>query len=272
MEIIPTVSRITIYPIKSLDGVSLQKGMITEGGCLLHDREYAIADANGRFINGKANPLVHSLRSEIDFEKEIISFRHHDEATWNQFDLQNEKATIDSYLSDFFKIPATLVQNKTGRFLDIPDISGITIISTSSLQTVSTWFDIADLEETRKRFRRTIEISAAAPFWEDHLFSKEGTSIEFTIGEVTLFGVSPRARCVVPTRNPETGEVLHAFPKTFAKHRAASLPAWSKLDEYDHYYYLAVDCYIPASEVGKWIYVGDEVRVVGEKDLAELII
>ena len=79
--------------------------------------------------------------------------------------------------------------------------------------------------------------------------------------------MSPRARCVVPTRNPETGEVLHAFPKTFVNHRAASLPTWSKLDEYDHYYYLTVDCYIPASEVGKWIRLGDEVKIVGEKEL-----
>lgn len=267
METNPTVSRITIYPIKSLDGVSLQKSMITEGGCLLHDREYAIADANGKFINGKANPLVHSLRSAIDFEREMISFRHHDEATWEHFDLQNEKIEIDIYLRKFFKTPARLVQNKTGRFLDIPDQSGITIISTASIQSVATWFNIPDLDETRKRFRATVEIQSAVPFWEDHLFSKEGTSIEFTIGEVTLFGMSPRARCVVPTRNPETGEVLHAFPKTFAKHRAASLPAWSKLDEYDHYYYLTVDCYIPASEVGKWICVGDEVKVVVEREV-----
>ena len=265
MDTNPTITNITIYPIKSLDGVSLQKGMITEGGCLLHDREYAIADGNGRFINGKANPLVHSLRSAIDFGKELISFRHHDEATWNQYDLQNEKAAIDTYLSDFFKTPARFLQNKTGRFLDIPDISGITILSTASLQSVSEWFNIPDLRETRKRFRATVEIMDTVPFWEDNLFSKEGTSVEFTIGEVTLFGMSPRARCVVPTRNPQTGEVLHAFPKTFAKHRAASLPAWSKLDEYAHHYYLAVDCYIPVSEVGKWICVGDEVKLIGEK-------
>ncbi len=267
MKTQPTVSNITIYPIKSLDGVSLQKGMITEGGCLLHDREYAIADANGKFINGKANPLVHSLRSSIDFEREMISFRHHDETTWDHFDLQNEKIEIDIYLSNFFKTPAKLIQNKNGRFLDIPDISGITILSTATLQSVAEWFDNLALEETRKRFRATVEISGVAPFWEDHLFSKPGTAIEFTIGEVTLFGMSPRARCVVPTRNPESGEVLHAFPKTFAKHRADSLPAWSTLDKYDHYYYLTVDCYIPPTEVGKWIRVGDEVRVIGGKVL-----
>ena len=268
MELKPKVSRITIYPIKSLDGISLQRGIIIKGGCLLHDREYAIADVNGNFIIGKTNPLVHTLRSFIDFEKEMVSFRHQGDIQWNQFHLQNEKPGIDAYLTDFFKIPATLLQNKEGRFLDIPDISGITILSESSLHSISGWFNNMELEETRKRFRATIEIEGATPFWEDHLFSKQGTGIEFTLGEVTLFGMGPRARCVVPTRNPESGEVLHAFPKTFSKHRALDLPGWSALKKYGHHYYLTVNCYIPHTEIGKSIQIGDEVNIIGERNLS----
>jgi uncharacterized protein YcbX len=122
-----------------------------------------------------------------------------------------------------------------------------------------------DLEETRKRFRATVEIGGVPAFWEDRLFAEQGKGIEFEIGHVTMFGMSPRARCVVPTRHPETGEVVHAFPKTFARHRAASQPGWSMLDEYDHHYYLTVNCYIPATEIGKSIEVGDPVKIIGEK-------
>ena len=50
----PVLSRITIYPIKSLDGHSLQKAIISDGGCLLHDREYAISDAEGNLLIGKS--------------------------------------------------------------------------------------------------------------------------------------------------------------------------------------------------------------------------
>ncbi|MBK9571056.1 MAG: MOSC N-terminal beta barrel domain-containing protein [Chitinophagaceae bacterium] len=57
----PILSNITIYPVKSLDGITLQKAVITEGGCLLHDREYALADNKGNFIIGKSNPLVHFI-------------------------------------------------------------------------------------------------------------------------------------------------------------------------------------------------------------------
>ncbi|MEO7769196.1 MAG: MOSC N-terminal beta barrel domain-containing protein [Ferruginibacter sp.] len=267
MDIKPTVSRITIYPVKSLDGVSLQESLVGEGGCLLHDREYAIADLDGNLITGKRNPLIHFLRSTIDFENDLISFRQQEETTWHSFHIQKETQAIDFYLSEFFGIPSKLLQNKYGRFLDIPDISGITILSTASLRTVAHWFDDMNLEETRRRFRATIEIEGVPPFWEDQLFSKKDTTIEYTIGEVTLFGISPRARCIVPTRNPETGEGIHSFPKTFAGHRAASLPIWSNLKEFGHYYHLSVDCYIPPGEIGKYIRVGNEVTIVGEKIL-----
>lgn len=265
MNIEPILDRITIYPVKSLDGISVQKAMITDGGCLLHDREFAICDKDGNFIIGKSNPLVHSLRSKVDFENEIISFRHNSESTWNPFHIKKEKSEIQSYLSDYFGIATFFLHNATGRFMDIPDIAGLTVLSTSSLQSVSEWYDSMDLEETRKRFRATLELNGVPAFWEDHLFSEEGKSVEFKIGDVTIYGMSPRERCVVPTRNPETGNVTHAFPKTFARHRAETLPKWSTLKEYGHHYYLTVNCYIPATEIGKWLEVGNTVKIIGEK-------
>jgi uncharacterized protein YcbX len=261
----PVLSRITIYPVKSLDGITLEKAMITEGGCLLHDREYAISDVNGNFIIGKTNPLIHSLRSVVDFTDNTISFRRQQETAWIQFNLEKEKSAIDSYLSAYFGVQIKLLQNKTGRFMDIPDISGVTVLSTSSLKEVSTWYDNISIDETRKRFRATLEIDGVPAFWEDHLFSTEGRGIEFKIGDVTVFGMSPRARCVVPTRNPETGEVIHAFPKIFAKHRAANQPEWSTLNEYGHHYYLTVNCFIPPTEIGKQIEVGNSITIIGEK-------
>ena len=258
----PTLSNITIYPVKSLDGISLQKAMITEGGCLLHDREYAIIDDEGNFIIGKTNSLVHTLRSDVDFVNDTISFRRHSETIWVQFYLQKEIEGIESYLGNYFGKPVHFLKNSTGRFLDIPDISGATLLSTESLQAVSEWYGM-DLEETRKRFRATLEIEGVPAFWEDHLFSNEAEGVEFKIGNVTMHGMSPRARCVVPTRKPDTGEVIHAFPKTFARHRAATVPAWSSLNEYGHHYYLSVDCQIPSTEIGKFMEVGDRVEIIG---------
>lgn len=262
----PFLNSITIYPVKSLDGISLQRAMITEGGCLLHDREYAITDQEGNFIIGKTNSQVYSLRSKVDFENEIISFRKHNEILWNNFHLEDEKLEIQLYLGAYFNVPVNFIKNSRGRFMDIPDVSGVTVVSTASLQAVSGWYSNMNLNETRKRFRATIEIGAVISFWEDHLFSTEGSGIEFKIGNVTIFGISPRARCIVPTRNPENGEITHAFPKIFARNRSATLPEWSTLSNYGHHYHLTVYCYIPSSEIGKFIEIGDKVTIVGERE------
>lgn len=267
MDINPVVDRITIYPVKSLDGISVQKAQIGIGGSLVHDREYAMIDSNGKFVNGKSNARVHLLRSEIDFEREVISLRHASESAWNHFHLQKDKAALDEFLSAFFEMPVVIYKNMLGEFLDIPVQSGVTVLSTASLHAVGSWFNNMDIEETRKRFRATIELTAVPAFWEDKLFLEDGTAIEFKIGDVSLQGLSPRARCIVPTRHPETGEMIHSFQKSFAQQRFANLPAWSTLDDYNHGYYLSVDCYIPPSEFGKWIAVGDEVLITGNQHL-----
>ncbi len=260
----PMIRAITIYPFKSLDGVSLAEAEVAEGGCLLHDREFAIIDQNGNFVNGKSNPLVHSLRSEIDFQSGIISIRSTHESTFSHFHLHKEKNELEQYLSDYFGINVFLLHDRTGRFLDIPDMSGLTILSTESLKAVSNWFGIS-LEESRRRFRATIELEGVPAFWEDHLFAEPGSVVEFKLGDVKVIGISPRERCVVPSRNPETGEVIRGFQRSFAQHRADVLPEWSALNEYRHHYFLSVDCHIPDSEVGKKIEVGNDLKITGAK-------
>ncbi len=267
MEIGPVVKRITIYPVKSLEGTPVQEAEVVKGGCLKHDREYAIIDKEGNFVNGKSNALVHLLRSAIDPEQGTISFRHELETSWNSFHLDQERSAINSYLTRFFGKPVGLQQNKEGRFLDIPDTSGITILSSSSLETVAGWFPGIGLEEMRSRFRANIELSDVPAFWEDRLFIEDGVAVKFRIGALTLFGMQPRARCVVPTRNPATGAVIHAFPKTFSRQRLHHLPVSSTLEEYGHGYYLSVDCLIPPSETGKKISIGDRLQIIGRVDL-----
>ena len=259
----PALGNITIYPVKSLDGVALQKSIMGEG-CLLHDREYAMIDEQGHFINGKSNALINSLRSKFDFENETISLKPANDAVWNHFHLHKEKNALEFFLSEYFGKKTSVIQNNTGNFMDIPGIAAVTAVASASLHEVASWFD-AGFEEIQRRFRATIEIDNVPAFWDDHLFSEEGKHIEFKIGDVTMFGMSPRERCVVPTRNSQNGEVTHAFPKIFAKQRAASRPEWSTLNDYGHYYFLTVNCYIPVSEIGKTIERGDLVKIIGEK-------
>jgi uncharacterized protein YcbX len=194
----------------------------------------------------------------------MVSFRDQSDNTWNRFQLEDEKAGIQEFLSDYFSMPVILKQNKTGRFLDSPDRGGVTVLSTTSLQTVSGWFPGLSLAETRTRFRATLEIEGVDAFWEDRLYSSEpGTKVEFKIGDATIYGTSPCARCVVPSRNPETSETIQGFQKTFAEHRSSGQSAQTALAEYGHFYFMSVNCYIPPTEIGKWVNTGDPLSIIG---------
>lgn len=265
MAIHPIIHAITIYPIKSLDGIELTRATISRGGCLLHDREYALFDEVGNYVIGKTNPLVHSLRTTFDLDNHLVSFRTNQVDAWKSFHLQVEKQEIEKYLSNYFGEKIRFEQDQTGQFMDMPDIAGLTILSTPSLERVAAWYDSMDLAEARRRFRANIEISNVPAFWEDQLFTSPGHAMELKIGDVTVLGISPRARCVVPTRHSQSGVVTHAFPKTFAAHRDAELPTDSKMKEYGHSYFLSVNCLVPDAEVGKHISPGDRVEIIGVK-------
>ncbi len=77
--------------------------------------------------------------------------------------------------------------------------------------------------------------------------------------------MSPRARCIVPTRHPENAKPWSGFAKTFTKARAKHLPEWSELSAFGNHYFLTVDSLLPASEVGKILKVGDSLEIVGVK-------
>jgi len=257
------LDRITIFPIKSLDGIELRDATISEGGCLRHDREFAIVDGQGQLVIGKTNERVHTLRSRFDLATWTVELRGTSDASWSLFHLDEDRIRLHAFLSDHFGMRVELVQDRTGRLLDIPDKSGATVVSTASLEAAASRFPGMDLAQSRRRFRATLEIAGVPAFWEDRLFDPSENEVPFSIGEVRFRGISARARCVVPTRHPETGETTRLFPRTFANHRAASLPDGSKLAELPHAYYLTVDCLLPPSEVRKTLRVGDPVTLGG---------
>ncbi len=271
MEPGPVLSRITIFPIKSLDGIELDTAVVSEGGCLLHDRELALTDAEGNPLIGKTNPRVHELRSRVDFATSEVSFAENGSEGWKTFRIPSERDALQAWLSDFFGFSVVMRQNRTGRFLDIPDLSGATVISAETLASVAEWYPDIGLPGIRRRFRATLELSGAPAFWEDRLFAGKDQAVAYRIGEVTLFGMGPRARCIVPTRDPESGLAYPGFARTFNRRREGARPPWSRLDEYGNAYFLTVDSLIQASEIGKTLRVGDPVEIFGVRDRGPLL-
>jgi hypothetical protein len=257
----PYLAKISIFPVKSIDGVALSQVIILESGALQHDREYALFDQKGRFVNGKRNAKIHLLRSQFDADCQNISLQVQGTDNSVEFHLNKERSEIESWLSDYFSFPVKLNQNKLTGFPDDTDASGPTIISTATLTEVASWFPGVNVEEMRDRIRANLEIDGVPPFWEDRLFTQAGDSIQFQIGEVVFAGINPCARCIVPTKDSKTAAATENFQKIFVSKRKETLPDWTIPERFDHFYRLSVNTKVPASEEGKVLKVGDPIII-----------
>ncbi len=253
------ITKILIYPIKSLDGISVDRATVISPGTLEFDRRWAIIDAKEKYVNGKRNAKVHQLRCHFDLSKETVTFSQPEAKTPIAFNLATEKEEMNQWLSEFFQQPVFLQEKVEGGFPDDREAYGPTIISTATLETVASWFSGMSLDSARSRFRANLEIRGVPPFWEDRLFSEAGRVVNFKLGDVQFQGVNPCQRCVVPTRDPNTGESYPQFQRLFIENRQATLPNWTTASRFNHYYRLSVNTRILPSETGKVINIGDEL-------------
>ncbi|MFQ3613623.1 MAG: MOSC N-terminal beta barrel domain-containing protein [Cyanobacteriota bacterium] len=262
----PDVAELTLYPIKSLDGVSLPEVSLTAAGALLGDRRYMLVDAQGRRVNGKRYAQIHRLRAQFDPGLRLVQLWGDGQAA--QFDLQQERDPLQTWLSNWLGFPVQVLEAPITGFPDDPYASGPTLISTSTLEVVANWFPGLTPEELRQRFRMNVEVSECPPFWEDHLFAEAEQGVRFRIGEVELLGINPCARCVVPSRDPITGASYLGFQKHFVAQRQKTLPPWAEVSRFDHFYRLGVNTWIPRTEAGKQLKVGDPVEVLAIEPLS----
>jgi len=265
----PYLASIFIYPIKSLDGVALTKASVLKSGALQHDREFAIFDEQGRFVNGKRNPKVHLLRSSFDAVAGTVSLQVEGINQKQVFQIFEEREKLEAWLSKYFGFPIKFVQNSLTGFPDDTNASGPTVISTGTLKEVSSWFPGLSVDEMRLRMRANIEIGGVPPFWEDQLFTEAGNVVQFQVGDVLFEGVNPCQRCVVPTRDALTGDAYPNFQKIFVARRKETLPTWVTPKRFNHFFRLSVNTRIPESETGKILQVGDDVKIMGASGILD---
>ena len=269
----PRLARITVYPVKSLDGVDRERAACVAGGGLELDRAYALVDADGAYVNGKQEPKVHRLRSQFDPETRTLELTAPN-TTRETFELPDPSASeetrnagasteaetdaLTAWLSDYFGYDVSFRCDATGGFPDDTTASGPTVISTATIEEVASWYPDIDPHGMRRRLRANLEIDGVPPFWEDHLFADREHVVSFSVGEVTLDGVNPCQRCVVPSRDPDTGEETDGFRERFVRRREETMPAWSGGDWFDHSFRLMVNTRL--TDAGE-VAVGDPVEV-----------
>jgi len=255
----PRLARIVIYPVKSLDGVVVNEARVLPSGAIEHDRQFALVDAQGKWVNGKRLPRIHRLRSAIDVAARTIHLSTG--GTKREFHIDTDRQELAQWLSVFFGLRVRLEENGLNGFPDDTAAPGPTVISTATLAEVATWFPGLSLDDVRGRFRANLEIHEVEAFWEDLLYREEGEAVRFRIGDMLLEGTNPCQRCVVPTRSPKSGERYDDFTAIFEKQRYETLPYWATRSRFDHFYRLAVNTRPVGSSTGM-IRIGDEVTIV----------
>lgn len=257
----PRLNHIFVFPIKSLDGVSVSHTTILQGGSLAHDREFVIVDREGQWVNGKRTAKIHQIRSQFILNARIVTLSIQGENPVS-FHLDYARPAIAAWFSDFFEFPVALQQDTTTGFPDDPDSPGPTIISTATIEQVASWFPDFSVEDARSRFRTNLELTDVPAFWEERLYSETDDPIEFRLGDVQIQGINPCQRCVVPTRNATSGVTTPQFQKTFSQKRKEEFPSWASASRFNHFYRLAVNTRIAPSEVGKRLQVGDSIEIL----------
>jgi uncharacterized protein YcbX len=262
------LARIDIFPVKSLDCMSVAQAMVLGSGALKGDRTYALFDAQNQLINGKRNATIHRLRSSFAEDGEVITLAIEGNEPSATFHIREPRfrngspceSQLEAWLGDYFQQPVILQENRDLGFPDDTAAAGPTVVSTATLAAVAAWHDLT-LEETRRRFRTNLEIDGVPAFWEDQLFGPDSAPVRFVIGDVVLEGIYPCQRCIVPTRDPLTGNATAHFQKTFSQQRAATLPEWAPLSRFNHFYKLTVNTNI-VNQGGHTLNVGDSVSLI----------
>ena len=134
------LSKIQIFPIKSLDPIALNEVKISDGGALKGDREFAMFDQRGNYINAKRNPKIHLIRTSYDLSDRLVNLQIQDQDQVFTFHLDRDRNLLAKWLGEFFGQSVELRQNVPNGFPDDPEAWGATLISEATLATVQNWY------------------------------------------------------------------------------------------------------------------------------------
>jgi hypothetical protein len=276
-----TLSEIRVYPIKSLDGASVDATRIGRDGGLEPDRTLALVDADGQYVNGKRERAIHHVSATFDLDAGTVSLEppHPEDAPGetvpepetfavaglgsDQHTDEEDHDALAAWFEEYLGYEVHVEAEEPG-YPDDTTASGPTVVSRATLRAVGEWFGF-DTEEVLRRFRVNLvfdDAEASLPaFWEDRLYGDTDEHVAFTVGDTTLEGVGPCFRCVVPTRDPDTGAETPEFQRRFVENREETLPAWSEGPRFDGAFRLTVNTAVPQAERGSTLRVGDDVRI-----------
>ena len=219
-----TVSRLAIAPVK---GMRLQGTSEVELGQhgVTGDREFLIIEDDGKLVLTSKAPELLRIEPAWDRVRNVLTLSFPDGAVVREAPEPGAPATTRMY--DGREIPGWIIPGPLGAALSgylgrpvhlfkrAPEHIGhddepVTLMSEASLQALAAEFN--GTAPDSRRFRMTITITGTDA-WAEHAWRGQ----QVTIGDAILRAIAPVPRCVVTTRNPESGStdarILHALAR-----------------------------------------------------------
>ena len=223
-----TVAQLAVAPVK---GMRLQRRTEIRLGHhgVAGDREFLIVDADGNLLGTAKNPGLLRIEPSWDPARHLLALRFPDGSVVQDAPEPGTAAVTRMY--DGRQIPGRVIPGPLsaalsgclGRAVHLfkraadhlgSDDRPVTLMSEASLHALGAEF--SGTAPDPRRFRMTITVTGADP-WAEHSWSGQ----QVTIGDVTLGVLTPVPRCVVTTRNPESGatdaRILHALARLRGK-------------------------------------------------------
>lgn len=214
-----TLSRINVYPVKSVAGVSMSSAWVEKQG-LMFDRRFMLAKADGAMVTGRKYPHMVQVKSVLCSDGLLFTAPNRPtlRIRYSQFKMQPTPVTVwgdtfnayttldeaDDWFSEVVGCRVALVfsgeqsqrvREKLGHNVSFADGYPLLIISEGSLAELNKRSsDIHSMDQ----FRANLIASDLEPFAED------GWK-RIRIGEVEFEAVKPCERCILTTVDIETG-------------------------------------------------------------------
>jgi uncharacterized protein len=224
----PQVVRISLAPVKALGLVHPDEVMLEPGG-VSGDRRFWLLDERGALYAGKRNGTLQRIRPEWDEETRRLALTFPDRARVEEIVELGDPVDAELYglprhshavigpwqeaISRYVGVPLTLLWADGGAVDRTPEGGTVSLVSRASLGRLREEAGVAD-EVDGRRFRMLFEIDGIEPHEEDRWIGRE-----VRIGEAVVAFNGDVGRCVVTTRDPDTGEIDLPTLVTLARYR-----------------------------------------------------
>jgi uncharacterized protein YcbX len=223
------VVRISIAPVKAL-GLVHPDEVTLEAGGVVGNRRFWLRDQTGRLFNGKRDGALQQIRPEwdeptrrlaltfpdgthVDGVVELGAHVEHEMYSWHRVRSRTVQGPWQDAISRFVGRPLELLWADDGAVDRTPRGGTVSLVSRASLERLRTEAGV-DEQVDGRRFRMLFEIDGVDAHEEDDWL---GTQVR--IGEATIVLNGDIGRCIVTSRDPDSGIVDLPTLETLVRYR-----------------------------------------------------